>query len=72
MPVEDAKPDSAAGLYAAKLYATAGSPPVLGLIHSGLGADEHAASLVPGDPVLQDDALHIADLAATGQQLQGK
>jgi 6-phosphogluconolactonase/glucosamine-6-phosphate isomerase/deaminase len=52
MAVEDAKPDSAADPYTAKLRATAGSLPVLDLIHTGLGAHEHTASLVPGDPVL--------------------
>lgn len=72
MPVEEAKPDSTADLYAAKLCAIAGSPPVLDPVHPGLGADEHTASLVPGDPVLQDHALLIADVAATWQRMQGK
>jgi 6-phosphogluconolactonase len=72
MSVEDAKPDSAADPYAAKLGAIAGSLPVLDLIHPGLGADEHTATLVPGDPVRQDNALLIADVAATWQRMQGK
>jgi 6-phosphogluconolactonase/glucosamine-6-phosphate isomerase/deaminase len=72
MAVEDAKSDSAVDPYAAKLRATAGSLPVLDLIHPGLGAHEHTTSLVPGDPVLQDNALLIADVAATWQRMQGK
>ena len=62
MPVEAPDLDSAARDYAAALQRECGTPPVLDLVHLGLGADGHTASLVPGDPVLQ---VLDADVALT-------
>jgi len=53
MPVEAPDLEDAAVRYSETLRQVAGTPPMLDLVHLGLGPDGHTASLVPDDPVLE-------------------
>ena len=60
MPVEAPDLEAAAKAYSKNLRENAGTPPVLDLVHLGLGPDGHTASLVPGDPVLKVNDTDVA------------
>ncbi len=60
MPVTDDDLKAAAVRYAALLRdLCGGEPAVLDAVHLGLGADGHVASLVPGDPALDERQLDV-------------
>ena len=53
MPVTDDDLQQAADRYERLLTTVGGVPPIADVVHLGIGADGHTASLVPGDPVLR-------------------
>jgi 6-phosphogluconolactonase len=60
MPVEEANLAAACARYAREMETVAGNPPLLDVVHLGLGPDGHTASLVPGDPVLENVSESVA------------
>jgi 6-phosphogluconolactonase len=60
MPVEAPDLIAGAAAYARALAAAAGDPPTLDVVHLGLGADAHVASLFPGSALLEETRSAVA------------
>lgn len=69
MPVETEDPALAASRYESILVEHGGDPPVLDVVHLGLGEDGHTASLLPGDALL-DERLRSVGVSGLRQGLR--
>jgi 6-phosphogluconolactonase len=63
LPVDDADLEVAAARASAELVALAGDPPVLDVVHLGVGDDGHTASLVPGRDLAVADGPDVPAVA---------
>ena len=59
MPVEHRPLSDGAADYARLLEERCGTPPVLDVVQLGVGTDGHTASLIAGDPLLEDATLSV-------------
>ena len=60
MPVEIEEPETAADRYAGVLAEWTGDPPAIDVVHLGIGADGHTASLFSGDSPLRETQRSVA------------
>jgi 6-phosphogluconolactonase len=63
LPVDDVDLDAAAARASADLVALAGDPPVLDVVHLGVGDDGHTASLAPGDALAEAEGPDVPAVA---------
>jgi len=63
LPVSDVDLEAAAARASAELVALAGDPPVLDVVHLGVGDDGHTASLPPGHALAEADGPEVPAIA---------